>query len=96
MLEVVYAPRWDMINESAQQTYPFAFKNALTNNGSEFKDHFGKLLTELSVPHRHTYPKTPKMNAHCERFKRTIEDDFVDYNEDLLFCDLAVFNKAYY
>jgi len=28
------------------------------------------------------------MNAHCERFNHTIQDEFVDYHETLLFDDL--------
>jgi len=79
--------------ESAQRTYPFPFRNALTDNGSEFKSHFDKMLKDLQIPHWHTYPKTPKMNAHCERFNRTIQEDFVDYHEDLLFTDLPAFNE---
>ena len=33
------------------------------------------------------------MNAHCERFNRTIQESFVDYHEDLLFTDLDAFNQ---
>ena len=33
------------------------------------------------------------MNAHCERFNRTIQENFVDYHEDLLFTDLDGFNQ---
>jgi len=33
------------------------------------------------------------MNAHTERFNRTIQESFVDYHEDLLFTDLALFNR---
>ena len=29
--------------------------------------------------HWHTYPKTPKMNAHCERFNKILQDEFIDY-----------------
>jgi transposase InsO family protein len=32
------------------------------------------------------------MNAHAERFNRTIQESFVDYHEELLFTDLALFN----
>ncbi len=79
--------------ESAQRTYPFAFKKTLTDNGSELKGGFDQMLNDLHIPHWHTYPKTPKMNAHCERFNRTIQDEFVDYHEDLLFYDLPAFNE---
>jgi transposase InsO family protein len=40
----------------------------------------------------HTCPRTPKMNAHCERFNRTIQEEFVDLHEDLLSYDLPAFN----
>jgi hypothetical protein len=33
------------------------------------------------------------MNAHVERFNRTIQESFVDYHEDLLFTDLDRFNQ---
>jgi transposase InsO family protein len=38
-------------------------------------------------------PKTPKMNAHCERFNRNIQECFVDYHENLLLTDPALFNQ---
>lgn len=33
------------------------------------------------------------MNAHNERFNRTIQEQFIDYNEDLLFTDIDLFNQ---
>ena len=33
------------------------------------------------------------MNAHVERFNRAIEEQFVDYHEDSLFDDVALFNQ---
>jgi transposase InsO family protein len=56
----------------------------LTDNGSEFKKHFGEELKKQHLIHYHTYPKTPKMNAHLERFNRTIQDEFIDYHNYLL------------
>lgn len=32
------------------------------------------------------------MNAHMERFNRTLQEEFVDYHETLLFEDLNTFN----
>lgn len=58
--------------------YPFVF--VLTDNGSEFKKHFSEELNRLHLIHYHTYPKTPKMNAHVERFNRTIQEEFIDYH----------------
>ena len=48
------------------------------------------MLLPLSLP---SHPRSPKMNAHAERFNRTIQEQFVDYHEDLLFDDLADFNQ---
>ena len=48
------------------------------------------VLLPLSLP---SHPRSPKMNAHAERFNRTLQEQFVDYQEDLLFDDLAAFNQ---
>jgi hypothetical protein len=53
---------------------------------------FDALLAERGIPLYWTYPKSPKMNAHNERFNRTIQDQFIDHHEELLFSDLALFN----
>ncbi len=46
------------------QVFPYPTTFVLTDNGSEFKKHFSARLLELQITHYHTYPKTPKMNAH--------------------------------
>jgi transposase InsO family protein len=71
--------------------YPFIF--VLTDNGSEFKKHFNQELIRLHIAHYHTYPKTPKMNAHVERFNRTIQEEFVDYHQAELLNPTA-FNRS--
>jgi transposase InsO family protein len=73
-------------------TFPYRIEAVLTDNGSEFKRHFTTELEQHTLTHWHTFPKTPKMNAHCERFNRTVQDEFVDYHENLLFTDLLQFN----
>jgi hypothetical protein len=50
-------------------------------------------LKERGIKRWYTYPKTPKMNAHAERFHRTIQESFVNDHEDLPFTDLALFNR---
>jgi hypothetical protein len=75
------------------QMFPYEIKNVLTDNGSEFKKHLDALLTKNNIIHYHTYPKTPKMNAHCESFNGTIQEEFVDYNVNLLFDDVTKFNE---
>ena len=65
----------------------------LSDNGAEFLGHFQHRLDERGITHWWTYPRSPKMNAHAERFNRTLQEQFVDYHEDLLFDDLAAFNR---
>ncbi|SMC08725.1 Transposase InsO and inactivated derivatives [Nitratiruptor tergarcus DSM 16512] len=65
----------------------------LSDNGSEFKKEFDALLEQKGFTHYWTYPRSPKMNAHNERFNRTIQEQFIQYYEDLLFTDLDEFNK---
>ena len=67
-----------------QQIFPYQTALVLTDNGSEFKKHFAVRLLELQITHYHTYPRTPKMNAHVERFNRTIQEEFANYHRDLL------------
>lgn len=64
--------------------FPHKIDFVLTDNGSEFKKEFDHGLRRLCLVHWHTYPKTPKMNAHDERFNRTIQEEFVDYHAGLL------------
>jgi transposase InsO family protein len=75
------------------QMFPYEVKTVLTDNGSEFKKFLDILLKENGITHYHTYPKTPKMNAHCESFNGTIQEEFVDYNVNLLFDDTTKFNE---
>ena len=72
--------------------FPYQTTFVLTDNGSEFKKHFAARLLELQITHYHTYPKTPKMNAHVERFNRTIQENFVDHHDALL-LDMDRFNE---
>ena len=75
------------------QMFPYEIKNVLTDNGSEFKKYLAELLEKNKITHYHTYPKTPKMNAHCESFNGTIQEEFVDYHVNLLFDDTTAFNE---
>lgn len=73
--------------------FPFPMEFVLTDNGSEFKKHFNEELKKLHLTHYHTYPRTPKMNAHVERFNRTIQEEFIDYHTGLL-LDPQKFNRV--
>jgi transposase InsO family protein len=74
-----------------KKVFPCKLENILTDNGSEFMKHFDQELRRLCQTHWHTYPKTPKANAHEERFNRTIQEEFIDYHESEL-LNPAAFN----
>lgn len=76
----------------AQIVLPVPLRRVLSDNGGEFAKHFHQAVLTQGLTHWHTTPRTPKMNAHCERFNRTIQEEFVDYHEDLLFTDVDAFN----
>jgi len=64
-----------------------------TDNGSEFAFHFDQACKDAGITHFHTYPRSPKMNAHVERFNRTLEEEFLRYNRSLLRDDVRAFNN---
>jgi hypothetical protein len=75
--------------ELCLKIFPFPITFVLTDNGSEFAKEFSKKLKELHLTHYHTYPRTPKMNAHLERFNRTLQEEFMDFHKtDLLNPDI--------
>jgi putative transposase len=63
---------------------PFKIKSVKTDNGLEFLGNFDRYLRKKGVIHYFSYPRTPKSNAYIERFNRTIQEDFVDDNLELL------------
>lgn len=73
--------------------FPHVIDIVLTDNGSEFKKHFRDEVTQLAITHYHTYPRTPKMNAHIERFNRTIQEEFVRYHMGVLSVDREQFEQ---
>ncbi len=82
------------ILQEAHEYLPFdKVKFILTDNGSEFMKNFTKYVDAQGITHYHTYPKSPKQNACCERVNRTIQDEFMIKHHDLLFTDLTAFNK---
>ena len=64
-----------------------------TDNGSEFALHFSSAVSQLGLTHYHTYPRSPKMNAHVERFNRTLDEEFLRYHRGLLRDDVRTFNE---
>lgn len=83
----------DFVNKFIEVS-PFAIRAIQTDNGLEFTNKTDKLMQDKGIVHFFTYPKSPKMNAYIERFNRTIQEEFIDQHEELLFNDLEAFNHA--
>jgi len=79
--------------ELCLKVFPYPITFVLTDNGSEFAKHFSEELRQLYLVHYHTYPRTPKMNAHCERFNRTIQEEYIDYHMHEL-MNPEIFNRG--
>ncbi len=75
-----------------QQVAPCSLKRVQTDNGAEFAKHFAAYLKEQNIVHFHTYPRSPKMNSHVERFNRTLKEEFSNWHRRLLAYDLDRFN----
>jgi putative transposase len=76
-----------------QEVAPFKITHIQTDNGLEFEKYFREYLEEEKIIHFHNYPACPKMNAYVERFNRTIQEQFVNWNLLSLKGDINTFNK---
>ncbi len=75
-----------------QNIFPYRIKKVQTDNGQENCKNFDELLKEKNITHFWNYPHSPKMNAFIERFNRTIQEEFSNYNLWLLRDNLQEFN----
>jgi len=73
---------------------PFDITAVQTDNGSEFAKYFADACRILAITHYHTYPRCPKMNAHVERFNRTLSEEFLVRHRALLRDDPDAANDA--
>lgn len=70
--------------QKLEQTFPFKIKAIQTDNGSEFHKYFDQYLNEQKTIHYWNYPGRPYKNGHIEKYNRTIQEEFIDWNEILL------------
>lgn len=75
-----------------KSVYPGEIKNWQSDNGSENLGKFDKQLEEDQIPHFFSYPRCPKINTYIERYNRTIQEEFIDNNLDIIH-DKILFNK---
>ena len=63
-----------------------------TDNGSEFLGKFDDYLNHVCIKHEFIYQKSPKVNGVVERFNRTIQEEFINRNDEILY-DPKKFNQ---
>ena len=63
---------------------PYEIKGIQTDNGSEFLNHFDRIIAGNGIAHFFIYPRCPKQNSIIERFNRTLQEEFVEDNRELL------------
>lgn len=63
---------------------PYGVLSIQTDNGLEFLGMFEEHLTRRGIRHLFTYPRCPRINGVVERYNRTIQEEFVDPNIDLI------------
>ena len=70
--------------ERFKSVYPGVIRTWQTDNGSENLGEFDDALKADRVPHYFSYPHCPKIQAYIERYNRTIQEEFIDNNLDIL------------
>ncbi len=63
-----------------QQIIPYKVKSIQTDNGLEFLGVFNTHLESTNTEHFFIYPRCPKINGCIERFNRSIQEEFIDFN----------------
>jgi len=67
-----------------KMAFPYKIRAVQTDNGSEFHKHFREYLEKSKITHYWNYPGQPYKNGHIEKYNRTIQEEFADWNEVLL------------
>jgi transposase InsO family protein len=65
-----------------------------TDNGLEFMGEFDSYLKRKNINHLFIYPRCPKINGFVERVNRTLQDEFIDDNQDLALESIDDFNSC--
>ena len=67
-------------------------ENLQTDNGSEFLKHFEEACGQMRVSHYFSRTQTPKDNSVCERFNRTLQEEFIALGN--MTADIRIFNRS--
>jgi hypothetical protein len=72
--------------------YDQSLRAVQTDNGHEFLGEFDEYLDQILIRHEFIYQKSPKINGVIERFNRTIQEEFIERNDEILY-DTQKFNQ---
>lgn len=70
-----------------QSQYATRVHTLQTDNGSEFLGDFHQYLETHQITHLFSYPRSPKINGHIERFNRTLQEECIER------CDAWSYDK---
>lgn len=81
--------------DKVKLVYPLesGVKTIQTDNGLEFLGEFDQRLKQDNIPHLFIYPRCPKINGFIERSNRSLKEEFIKPNLDLLLLGLGEFNR---
>lgn len=78
--------------EEFRSECPCPIREIQTDNGHEFLGEFNQYLEQQKITHQFIYPHSPRINGIVERFNRTVQDEFINRNDDL-FYDLNLVSR---
>ena len=67
-----------------KSVYPGTIKVWQSDNGSENLGEFDQELEKDNIPHLFIYPGCPKIDTFIERYNRTLQEEFIDYQLDII------------
>jgi len=73
--------------------YPGQIKSIQTDNGLEFQGVFEQYLSKRQITHYFIYPYCPKVNGVIERYQRTLQEEFLEPNSDLIYHPKLFYEK---
>ena len=73
-----------------KQVYPGRIMVWQSDNGSENLGVFDQQLEKDRIPHLFIYPRCPKIDTFIERYNRTLQEECIDYHEDIIHDDVLM------
>lgn len=66
-----------------RKAYDYSVRVIQTDNGSEFLGEFNTYTEQQNIKHEFIYPRSPKINGVVERFNRTIQEEFLQRQDEI-------------